>query len=161
MEHEGFKLNGPTHEFGHPAPLAGRGRIASAMRSIVRCNPGEGDSRRVELAERAPHPNPLIPTVAAIDSLRHPRMSAIALTREVRAKRASKDGNMNRLAAILRGPRKERGHLRVNAIAFIPGMTVIVWCRWYKSELRLSRPREERGEREDAPVMPASDWTTQ
>ena len=68
---------------------------------------------------------------------------------------------MNRLAAILRGPRKERGHLRVNAIAFIPGMTVIVWCRWYKSELRLSRPREERGEREDAPVMPASDWTTQ
>ena len=64
--------------------------------------------------------SPPIPTVAAIDSLRHP---------EVRAKRASKDGNMHRLATILRGPRKERGHLRVNAIAFIPGMTVIVWCR--------------------------------
>jgi hypothetical protein len=66
--------------------------------------------------------SPPIPTVAAIDSLRHP---------EVRAKRASKDGNMHRLATILRGPRKERGHLRVNAIAFIPEMTVIVWRRWY------------------------------
>src|SRR4051812_26708510 len=43
------------------APLAGRGRIASAMRSIVRCDPGEGVllSRRAQLAERAPHPNPL------------------------------------------------------------------------------------------------------
>ena len=85
-------------------------------------------SRRTKLA--------LIPTVAAIDSRRHPRMSAIALTREVRALRctctagrASKDDNMHGLATILRGPRKERGHLRVNAIAFIPGMTVIVWCR--------------------------------
>jgi hypothetical protein len=58
-------------------------------------------------------------------------MSAIALTREVRAKRASKDGNMHGLATILRGPRKSAGHLRVNAIAFIPGMTVIVWGRWY------------------------------
>jgi hypothetical protein len=28
-------------------------------------------------------------------------------------------------------PAQERGHLRVNAIAFIPGMTVIVWCHWY------------------------------
>ena len=96
-------------------------------------------SRRTKLA--------LIPTVAAIDSRRHPWMSAIALTREVRALRctctvgrASKDGNMNRLAAILRGPRKERGHLRVNAIAFIPGMTVIVWCRWYQSSPLIGSP---------------------
>jgi len=42
------------------------------------------------------------------------------------------DGDMHGLAAILRSPRRERGHLRVNAIAFIPGMTVIVWCRRYK-----------------------------
>src|ERR1700730_17118523 len=34
----------------HLAPLAGRGR---------RVAPGEGDSPRVELVERAPHPNPL------------------------------------------------------------------------------------------------------
>jgi hypothetical protein len=39
---------------------------------------------------------------------------------------------MHGLATILRGPRKERGRLRVNAIAFIPGMTVIVWRRLYQ-----------------------------
>src|SRR5260370_8950273 len=43
----------------HLAPLAGRGRIASAMQSIVRCNPGEGDSPRVKPVDRAPHPDPL------------------------------------------------------------------------------------------------------
>jgi len=42
----------------------------------------------------------IIPMAAAIDSLRHP---------EARAKRASKDGNTCRLAAILRGPRKSAG----------------------------------------------------
>jgi hypothetical protein len=42
----------------------------------------------------------LISTAAAIDSLRHP---------EVRAKLASKDGNMHGLATILRGPRKSAG----------------------------------------------------
>src|SRR5216110_1421566 len=71
------------HEFGHLAPLlsaearllakadAGRGRRspgdANGSREcapddrlrIVRRAPGEGDSPRVELAERAPHPNPL------------------------------------------------------------------------------------------------------
>jgi hypothetical protein len=38
-----------------------RGEVGAlpAMRSIVRRAPGEGDSLRVELAERAPHPNPL------------------------------------------------------------------------------------------------------
>src|SRR5207249_5581102 len=57
----------------------------------------------------------IMPTAAAIDSLRHP---------EVRAKRASKDGHTHGLAAILRGP---RGHLR---------MTVIIWCHWYKVMLK-------------------------
>src|SRR5256885_16909023 len=46
----------------HLAPLAGRGRIASAMRSIVRCDPGEGvqvyQSSEV-LVDRTPHPGPL------------------------------------------------------------------------------------------------------
>src|ERR1700692_1004184 len=66
----------------------------------------------------------IIPTAAAIDSLRHP---------EVRAKRASKDGNTHGLAVILRGAPKERGHLR---------MTVIVWCCWYRSrKLRVPRLR--------------------
>jgi hypothetical protein len=49
---------------------------------------------------RQRHGDWLIAMAAAIDSLRHP---------EVRAKRASKDGNTYRLAAILRGPRKSAG----------------------------------------------------
>ena len=53
---------------------------------------------------------------------------------------------MHKLATILRGPRKERGHLRVNAIAFIPGMTVIVWCRWYKPQ-RLRNRGDRRFQR--------------
>jgi hypothetical protein len=43
------------------SPLAGRGRIASAMRSIVRCNPGEGRHRThlcSEFAEAGPSPQP-------------------------------------------------------------------------------------------------------
>src|SRR6267154_5197124 len=35
-------MGGPGWWSLYLAPLAGRGRIASAMRSIVRCNPGEG-----------------------------------------------------------------------------------------------------------------------
>jgi hypothetical protein len=45
---------------------------------------------------------------AAIDSLRHPRVSAIALITGG-VKRASKDANMQELVSILRGPRKSAG----------------------------------------------------
>src|SRR5229473_4039664 len=41
-------------DVGYLAPLAGRGRIASAMRSIVRCNPGEGAIRESEPVESPP-----------------------------------------------------------------------------------------------------------
>jgi hypothetical protein len=44
--------------FSYLSPLAGRGRIASAMRSIVRCNPGEGDYPRVQLCGDSPSPRP-------------------------------------------------------------------------------------------------------
>jgi hypothetical protein len=71
ISHESFWLNRPTREFGHLAPLAGRGRRspgdANGSRErapddrlrIVRRAPGEGDSQRVELAER-----PLTPTLS-------------------------------------------------------------------------------------------------
>ena len=41
------------------SPHAGRGRIVPAMRSIVRCDPGEGRLRESEIVERPPHPVPL------------------------------------------------------------------------------------------------------
>jgi hypothetical protein len=49
-----------------------------------------------------------IAMAAAIDSLRHPRVSAIALITGG-VKRASKDANMQELVRILRGPRKSAG----------------------------------------------------
>src|SRR3954471_6641190 len=55
------------------APLAGRGRIASAMRSIVRCDPGEGVQvyqPSAVLAVRAPHPDPLRASFARLDPVR-------------------------------------------------------------------------------------------
>jgi hypothetical protein len=49
---DGFELNRRIREFGHLAPLAGRGRIDLAIR--VR-----GTIRESELVESAPHPDPL------------------------------------------------------------------------------------------------------
>src|SRR5712675_2214844 len=116
--------------FGH------RRRLQDLCGKLSQRGSPEADSKRgpggdnagvwgVRLARHARacpgHPR-LIPTAAAFDSLRHPRMSAIALTREVRAKRASKDGNMHRIRGHPWRPAQERGRLR---------MTVIVWNRWY------------------------------
>jgi hypothetical protein len=39
--------------------LRGEVELLLAMRSIVQCNSGEGDSPRVQSGDRAPHPNPL------------------------------------------------------------------------------------------------------
>jgi hypothetical protein len=69
LEHDCFELN-RRGCLGHLAPLAGRGRIASAMPSIVRCNPGEGSHRAQlcsEFAKAAPHPNPLRASFARLD----------------------------------------------------------------------------------------------
>src|ERR1700694_2964493 len=58
LEHDGFWSNRYEQGSIHLAPLAGRGRIASAMRSIVRCNPGEGESPRVRACRKSPSPQP-------------------------------------------------------------------------------------------------------
>src|SRR6202035_1837003 len=42
-------------------------RPACGERSDRPCDPGEGDSPRVALAERAPHPNPLRASFARLD----------------------------------------------------------------------------------------------
>ena len=56
-ERDGFELNRRDCS-AHLAPLAGRGRIASAMRSIVRRDLGEGDYPRVWTCREAPSPRP-------------------------------------------------------------------------------------------------------
>src|ERR1700689_1356010 len=75
------------------------------------------DARR-----RAPHHEGMIPTAAAIDSLRHPRVSATALiaggASEASLEGCQHAGTRDRPSR----PAQERGHLR---------MTVTVWCRWY------------------------------
>src|SRR5258708_28536025 len=45
------------HRVASPG-LAGRGRIASEMRSTVRCNPGEGFLRETKCVETPPSPRP-------------------------------------------------------------------------------------------------------
>jgi hypothetical protein len=57
----------------------------------------------------------LIPTAAAIGSLRHP---------EVRAKRASKDGNRQELVTHPSRPAQERGHLRMTVTVGAVGIIV-------------------------------------
>src|ERR1700756_708935 len=44
---------------GRPDLRRGEVGLLLATRSVVQCNPGEGDSRRTELVERPPHPDPL------------------------------------------------------------------------------------------------------
>jgi hypothetical protein len=79
-----------------------------------RIYPTSSGPRRAKLA--------LIPTAAAIDSLRHPRVSATALiaggASEASLEGCQHAGTRDRPSR----PAQERGHLR---------MTVTVWCRWY------------------------------
>jgi hypothetical protein len=89
--------------------------------------------KRARSANNVPfghHPGDLIPTAAAIDSLRQPRVSAIALIAGG-ASEASLEGCQH--AGIREHPSRpaqERGHLR---------MTVTGWCRWYhESDLAVS-----------------------
>jgi hypothetical protein len=64
----------------HLSPFfTGRGRIASATRSVVRCNPGEGQALcQLLLPEtadpRAPHPNPLPASAGARGEPRKPHV---------------------------------------------------------------------------------------
>src|SRR5258708_39189836 len=53
----------PVRAFTSPR-LRGEVGLRLAMRSIVQCNPGEGDSPRTELVESPPHPAPLPPSAA-------------------------------------------------------------------------------------------------
>src|SRR5665647_3322278 len=62
-------------EISSPRPACGERSVR-----IVRCAPGEGDSPRVELAERAPHPSPL-PARAGRGSERGEQMTEEIKTR--------------------------------------------------------------------------------
>jgi hypothetical protein len=81
LEHDGVKLNRRPSP-AHLAPLAGRGRIASAMptgRANARPMTGSASSGAIrvrgshrahlcsEFAEAAPHPNPLRASFARLD----------------------------------------------------------------------------------------------
>src|ERR1700716_2254501 len=57
-ERDGFELI-RRGCLAHLAPLAGRGRIASAMRSIVGAIRARGTIREAEGVESPPHPDPL------------------------------------------------------------------------------------------------------
>ena len=63
LKHDGLLVESADARVRSPRPACGRlrGEVGAllAMQSIVRRASGEGDSPRVELAERAPHPNPL------------------------------------------------------------------------------------------------------
>jgi len=63
LKHDGLLVESADARGRSPRPACGRlrGEVGAlpAMQSIVRRASGEGDSPRVELAERAPHPNPL------------------------------------------------------------------------------------------------------